>query len=309
MTPIKLVTGAGPVGWTVATQLADAGHRVRIVTRSGSGPDHPLIERRAADASDTVQLRQAMEGVDAVFHCIHGSRYRAETWRAELPDAERAVQQVAGEAGAVVAFPESLYSYSTPDDVMTETGPRTAHGGKRGVRTALLDARAASGTPTVTVVASDFYGPRVLAAHAGERMVPAVMAGRRVIVLGSATAPHSFTYIGDLAAAMITAAARPELWNGVWHAPTVPPVTQRQMGQAFATAAGAPAARINAIPGWVVRAAGLLNTDMRELAEMLYQLERPFVMDSRRSEEALGLAPTSLADGAAATVAWWRDQR
>lgn len=40
-----VVTGAGPVGWTVAEQLAAAGRRVRILTRSGSGPDHPLIEK------------------------------------------------------------------------------------------------------------------------------------------------------------------------------------------------------------------------------------------------------------------------
>ncbi len=31
-----VVTGAGPVGWTIAEQLADAGHEVRVLTRSGS---------------------------------------------------------------------------------------------------------------------------------------------------------------------------------------------------------------------------------------------------------------------------------
>jgi nucleoside-diphosphate-sugar epimerase len=47
---------------------------------------------------------------------------------------------------------------------------------------------------------------------------------------------------------------------------------------------------------------------MRELAEMLYQFERPFVMDSTASQAKLGLEPTPLADAMAATVAWWRDQ-
>ena len=47
-----VVTGAGPVGWTVAEQLAAAGHRVRVLTRSGSGPDHPRVDKGAVDVSD-----------------------------------------------------------------------------------------------------------------------------------------------------------------------------------------------------------------------------------------------------------------
>ncbi len=49
MNTVHVVTGAGPVGSTVAQQLAGAGHQVRLLTRSGSGPDHPSIERRRVD--------------------------------------------------------------------------------------------------------------------------------------------------------------------------------------------------------------------------------------------------------------------
>ena len=101
----------------------------------------------------------------------------------------------AGEAGAVVVFPESLYSYSEPDQVMTEESPRSARGGKRGVRTALLGAREASATDTVSVVAGDFFGPRVRMSHAGERMVPAILARRPLQVVGGADRPHSFTFV------------------------------------------------------------------------------------------------------------------
>ncbi|BAS11370.1 hypothetical protein AHiyo4_47920 [Arthrobacter sp. Hiyo4] len=142
----------------------------------------------------------------------------------------------AGEAGAVVVFPESLYSYSEPERPMVETGPRTATGGKRGVRTALLKARDASATNAVSVVAGDFFGPRVRTSHAGERLVPAVLAGKKLWVIGSTDQPHSFTYVADLAAAMIHAAGTPSLWNKVWHAPTDPAVTQRQLATAFTEA-------------------------------------------------------------------------
>jgi nucleoside-diphosphate-sugar epimerase len=308
MDAVKVVTGAGPVGWTVATQLAEAGRHVRVLTRSGSGPEHPGIEKLRVDVNHTGELRAAIAGADAIFHCIHGSTYNAQVWRQELPAAEQAVLAAAGEAGAVVVFPESLYSYSQPDAVMAEDSPRLAEGGKRGVRTSLLAGRADSPTPTVSMVASDFFGPQVRNAHAGERMVPRVLAGRRIQVLARADVPHSFTYVPDLAAAMVKAAAMPKLWNSVLHAPTVPALTQRALASAFASAAGLPAPKVGAVPAWVLRASGLFSSGLRDLTETLYQFQRPFLMDSTASQEKLGLAPTPLETAARETVEWWRGQ-
>ena len=304
---LYVVTGAGPVGWTVAEQLAAAGHRVRILTRSGSGPAHPLVEKLSIDVSEPTRLGEAFQGAAAVFHCIHASRYNAGVWARELPAAEQNVLAAAGGAGAVVLFPESLYSYSAPERPMTEEGPREAQGGKRGIRADLLKARAESATDTVSVVASDFFGPRVRGAHAGERMVKPVVAGKSLMVIGRADQPHSFTYVPDLAAAMIAAADRPQLWNRVWHAPTGPALTQREIAAAFATAAGARAPRVMSMPGWALRTMGVFSTDMRELAETLYQFQGPFVMDSAASQAALALSPTPLHEAAAVTVAWRGD--
>lgn len=308
MSNLYVVSGAGPVGSTVAGQLAGQGHRVRLLTRSGSGPGHPLIERRKLDVSAPAGLDEAFDGAAAVFHCIHGSSYSARAWAAELPSAEQTVLAAAGRAGAVVVFPESLYAYDRPGTVLAEDSSRQAAGGKRGIRAALLAARAASATPTVSMVAADFFGPLVLNAHAGARMVPAVIAGRPVRVLGRSDLPHSFTYVPDLAAAMIAAAGSRRAWNSVLHAPTGPAVTQRDMAGAFARAAGAPAPRVGTIPGWLVRGAGPVSSGMRELAEMLYQFEAPFVMSSARTEALLGLRPTPLAEAAAGTVRWWLDR-
>lgn len=308
MSAIHVVTGAGPVGSTVARQLADAGHQVRLLSRSGSGPDHALVDRRSVDISRPEQLDGTLEGAVAVHHCIHGSRYDARTWRAELPIAERHVLEAAGRVGAVVVFPESLYAYGPVEGAITETAPRTATGGKLGVRTELLAQRDASPTRTVSVAASDFYGPRVRNAHAGERMVPAVLAGRTMWVLGSLDQPHSFTYVPDLAAAMIAAAARPGLWNTFLHAPTAPPITQRRLVEQVAAAGGVATPRMAAIGGRVLGTLGLVSCRLRELAETSYMFTRPFVLDSSASERDLGLSPTALETGLKETVAWWREQ-
>lgn len=308
MSHVHVVTGAGPVGSTVAQQLADAGRKVRLLTRSGSGPVHPLIDRRRVDVSQPDALVEVFDGAVAVHHCIHGSSYDVRVWRAELPRAERAVLDAAGRVGAVVVFPESLYSYGPVDRPITEDLPRAATTGKLGVRTELLAQREASATPTVSVAASDFYGPLVRNAHAGERMVPTVLAGRTMRVLGSLDQPHSFTYVPDLAAAMITAAGREDLWNTFLHAPTAPAVTQRRLVELTAQTAGVPVPRMSAIPPWVLRASGVVSRDMRELAETSYMFTDPFVLDSSASEARLDLAPTPMDVGLAATVTWWRQR-
>lgn len=308
MNQIHVVTGAGPVGTSVAQQLADAGRQVRLLTRSGSGPDHPLIERRRVDVSRPAALDEAFAGAVAVFHCIHASRYAAREWAAELPAAERAVLAAAGRAGAVVVFPESLYAYGVVDRPMTEGLPRDADWGKPGVRAHLLRAREASPTPTVSVAASDFFGPHVRTSHAGERMVPAVLAGRTIRVVGSLHQPHSFTYVPDLAAAMIRAAADEDLWDSFLHAPTAPALTQQELVERFAAAAGVAVPKTSVIPAGLMRAVGLVHRDTRELAELSYQFTRPFVADSTASEERLGLRPTPFDVAVKETVTWWQQQ-
>ncbi|WP_188781403.1 NAD-dependent epimerase/dehydratase family protein [Marmoricola endophyticus] len=308
MGEIQVVTGAGPVGWTVAERLADEGRRVRVLTRSGSGPERDGVERLRVDVSDPVALADAVRGAGAVFHCVHGSAYAASVWRAELPRAEAAVLEAAGREGAAVVFPESLYSYTDTTRPMTEDDPRTRSTGKGAVRRDLLAARAASPTPTVSVVASDFVGPRVRTSHMGDRVVPAVLTGRKVRVLGSLDQPHSWTHVPDLARAMVVAARREDLWNTVLHAPTDAPRTQREMVHGFAAAAGTQVPEPGVVPAWLVRSGGLVSRELRELAEMLYQFDAPFVMDSAASQDRLGFGPTPVEEVWAQAVAWWREE-
>ncbi|MCA1984633.1 NAD-dependent epimerase/dehydratase family protein [Nocardioides nematodiphilus] len=302
----SVIIGAGPVGTTIARRLADAGRPVRLLTRSGSGPEHALVERVSGDACDASVLAEVFSGAAAVFDCMHASAYDAKVWRRELIPAEAAVLEAAGHVGAVVVFPESVYSYGPVHGAMTEDLPRAASFGKPAVRTELLAARAASGTPTVSVIAADFYGPGAHTAIAGDTMLDPILAGKRVNTIGRVDLPHSWTYVPDLAAAMIRAADDESLWNTVLHAPTAAPATQREMAGLFAEAAGLAAPKIGGIPGWLMRAIGVVHRGTRELAEMTYQFERPYVLDSSASEARLGLAPTPLEVGTKATVAAWR---
>ena len=69
--PSHLVVGAGSIGSAVARQLAATGQQVRIVTRSGSGPVDPNVERIAADATDASRLSELAAGASVVYNCVN----------------------------------------------------------------------------------------------------------------------------------------------------------------------------------------------------------------------------------------------
>jgi nucleoside-diphosphate-sugar epimerase len=65
---------------------------------------------------------------------------------------------------------------------------------------------------------------------------------------------------------------------------------------------------IRSVPKLALRALGLVNPMMRELAEMAYQFDEPFILHTSKYESAFGAAGTPLADAVAATVAWYRSR-
>jgi nucleoside-diphosphate-sugar epimerase len=60
------------------------------------------------------------------------------------------------------------------------------------------------------------------------------------------------------------------------------------------------------MPAWQMRAFGLINRTVREINEMRYEFDEPFVVDASRAETELGLRPTPLAEAVEQTVRWYR---
>ena len=57
-----------------------------------------------------------------------------------------------------------------------------------------------------------------------------------------------------------------------------------------------------------MRALGLVNRTVREINEMRYEFDEPFIVDASRAETELGLRATPLTDAVEQTVRWYRAQ-
>ncbi|MBI3688771.1 MAG: NAD-dependent epimerase/dehydratase family protein [Actinobacteria bacterium] len=310
---LHVIVGKGPVGSTTATQLADRGHTVRILSRSGGSTAqppiaHPSIEQLAVDAADERALTAAADGAAVLYNCANPLYHR---WATDWPPIATALLGAAERTGAVLVTMSNLYGYGPVDGPLTESLPLAAPGTKGKVRAGMWRealTRHEAGRVRVTEArASDFFGPEVLSGgQFGDRVMPRMLAGRPVQLLGRADAPHSWTYIPDVARALVRLGTDERAWGRAWHVPTEPPLSARDLVARLARAAGVDQPTVRSLPWVVIRTLGVFSPLLRELEEVRYQHDRPFVLDSTAYTATFGEHATPFDQALAETVAWWR---
>ena len=293
---MHLIVGAGAIGTATARHLASSGEQVRLVTRSGTGPSHPGIERVAADASDAATLRRLAQGASVVYNCANPQYHE---WPKVWPPLAAALLGAAESAGAVLAITGNLYVYGPVDRPMTEDLPLAAPTVKGRVRVRIWENALASGVRVFEARASDFISPK----HSlVEMALPALRAGKTVRLPMPLDIPHSFTYTGDVARTLVTLAGDERAWGRAWHVPTAAPMTAREFVGRIARVGGFGSHRLAKYPEVAVRMSGLFDKFTREYLEMSYQFKRPFVLDSSRVTETFGLRPTDVDEALRSTL-------
>jgi hypothetical protein len=109
----------------------------------------------------------------------------------------------------------------------------------------------------------------------------------------------------DIAAGLATLGTDERAAGHIWHLPGPPTVTTRELLDLVAAEVGHPVG-VRPLPKLAVRALGIVSPLMRELAEMSYEFDEPFILDTTRYRSTFGPVGTPLASAIAATVAWYR---
>jgi nucleoside-diphosphate-sugar epimerase len=306
-TELHVVYGTGPVGMAILDELVAKGKNVRMANRSGKADLPEGVELVSGDASDPTFTRQASKGAAVVYQALNPPY---DKWPELFPPLQDAVIKGAASAEAKLVSMENVYMYgSTGGKPLTEDTPYAAHTRKGQVRAKMArDLLAAHESGQVRAVigrASDFYGPRVLVSAMGERVFRPALEGKSAQVLGDPDVPHTYTYVPDVGKALVILGERDEALGQAWHIPSAKTVTTRQFVDiVFEETSFSP--KIQSTPKLLLRLAGLFNSQVRELLEMWYEFEEPFILDSTKFETAFGDIATPLAEAIQQTVSWYR---
>jgi nucleoside-diphosphate-sugar epimerase len=289
---LHVIVGAGPVGTATATLLADRGEQVRVITRSGSGPEHPAIERVATDATDAGRLASLTEGATALYNCANPPYHR---WFTDWPPLGAALLSAAERSGAVLTNASNLYGFGEVDGPMTADTPLAATHPKLRLRAEMwhtaLAAHEAGRIRATEVRASDYIEANSMFSVT---LPKPLRAGKRGWIPAPLDVPHSWTSIADVARTLVTIATTERAWGKAWLAPTNPPRTVRQLATRFTKVHGLPAAKVSEVPYPAMWTMGLFVPMLRELRTVRYQFTSPFVVDSSLTERTFDLPPTDL---------------
>jgi nucleoside-diphosphate-sugar epimerase len=305
---VHVVFGAGQVGRALSARLADLGLPVRVLSRNRPVELAAGVDWRFTDATDADAATDATADAAVIYQCLNAPY---TDWPERFPPLQRGVLTAAERNDALLVTLENIYGYGpTAGKAMTEETPlaaTTVKGRTRAAMTQELLTAAEAGRVRIAIGrASDFFGAGVTETTLGERVFANAVAGKRADFIGNPDLPHTYSYVPDLAAGLATLGTDERALNEVWHLPGPETVTTRAVLDLVAGEVGHPVA-IRSVPKLVVRGLGLFNPLMRELAEMAYEFEEPFVLDTSKYQSTFGAATTPLATAVAATVAWYRD--
>jgi nucleoside-diphosphate-sugar epimerase len=259
----------------------------------------------AADVTDTTQAQRAAEGAAVVYHCLNAPYHR---WTELFPDLQAGVIAAARSADARLVALENVYMYGIVEGPMTEDLPYKAHTRKGRLRAdlsrKLTEAHETGQVEVAIGRASDFYGPAVESAL-GERTFGPLVAGRPAELVGNPDMPHSYSFIEDVGRGLATLGTTDGTLGQIWHLPNAPAVSSRQMVEKAFAMAGLPV-KTRTMGALMMRIGGLFIPEAREVVEMMYEFNQPFIVDSSKFRKAFGAECTSIDDGLRRTLAWYQ---
>lgn len=304
-----IVLGTGALGRAVMEELLKRGESVRMVNRSGKLDEVPAeVEVIASDLYDPAKVREVTREAQVVYQA---SQPNYNQWPEKFPLLQKSIIDGLTGSTAKLVLVENLYMYGDTDGKpLTEDTPYDAHTRKGRVRGEI--SRAAfqahkEGRAQVTAArGGNFFGPWGANSTMGTRAFYPLLRGKPAQLIGRTDLPHSHTYVKDFGRALVILGERNEADGQAWHVPNDQPrMSQGELVRMFAEEAGVEP-KISSMGKLMMTIGGLFIPEAKETVEMMYEFDKPFIVDSSKFEKTFGMRATSIREAVRETVNWYK---
>jgi len=310
MSKYHVVFGTGAIGRAVMDELLKRGAPVRMVNRSGKMEEMVAgVEVVASDLYDQANVRKVTQDARVVYQA---SQPNYNQWPEKFPLLQKSIIDGLTGSTAKLVIVENLYMYGdTYGKPMTEDTPYNADTRKGRVRaeisTAAFNAHKDGRVRVTAARGGNFFGPWGTDSTMGGRVFFPLLRGKPAQLIGRADLPHSHTYIKDYGRALVMLGERDEADGQAWHVPNDQPmISQSELVCMFAKEAGMEP-KINRMGRLMMAMGGFFIPEARETVEMMYEFEKPFIVDSSKFEKAFGMKATPIRDAIRETVNWYKN--
>lgn len=302
-----VIFGTGPLGFATMEALRKRGLNVKMFNRSGKRGEIPTdVPVNTFDVNSADSVRNAAKGARVVYMC---AQPEYTEWTEKFPPMIKAVIDGLDGTGMRLVMGDNQYMYGEFTGALTEDHPMNPHTKKGKVRlllnNMLMDAHKSGKLQVAFGRGADFYGPRALGSLIGETFFVPLLKGKNVSIYGNIDTARHFTYINDFGELLANLGTHDDVYGQAWFVPHYEQTTFRKFADTAFQVAGMPA-KYSKMGDLMVRVGGLFIPEAREMIEMMYEMEQPYLIDSSKATRKFGQQGTPLNTAMKATVDWFR---
>jgi len=302
-----ILGSGGSVGTELAKALSEYTKDIRLVSRNPVRVNE-TDQLHPADLSNASEIHRAIEGSDICYVTL-GFEYNTKIWREKWPPFMTEVVGACMEHKCKLVFFDNVYAIGREHvHHITEDSPISPSSKKGQVRAAvdklILDKVQDGSLQAIIARAPDFFGPvkkqnSLLLNVVYDNLIK----GKTAQWFGNADVVHTMGYTPDLAKGTAMLGNTEDAFNQVWNLPVDSnALTGREWVKLFAGEMKA-SDKVQVLPLWSVKLLGLFVPILKEMAEMTYQFDRPYIFDSSKFMDKFNYQATSNLEAVRQTLA------
>lgn len=281
---IAVLGANGIVGQELIKELEKDGQiEIVAVSRSFENKKVGKVKYQEGDLLDDNLVHNILKDIDTAYLTV-GLDYNSSVWEELWP---RIIENTVDSSilnGTKLVFFDNVYSYGFVDGPMKEDSLENPDSRKGRVRKKLheiISEGESRGLKFIIAKSGEFYGPNVKTSSIYNACIENVIQNKKAYWLGSLKKLRTYTYVPDIARALVILANDKSAVNQIWHLPTDKALSGSEFVSIIESILGK-GIKISELGVFMARIIALFNPQLKEVIEMYYQFTNDYIFNSEK---------------------------